>query len=102
MLLAVFLVGFAVSAVHALFTFLVQRQLPAWPVSYYVATPFVVGTAYLVAEFLWQPLDRILIQSDRVTDPWWRRVARVIAIILIGCAVIAVGLIVREHAWGWP
>jgi hypothetical protein len=98
--LLIFLVGLGIFALQVVFTLLLGAALPNWPIAYYLAAPLVIGALYLLSEFLWQPVARVLVDADQRTDPVWKRGLRVAVLIFIGCAIAGLGVFLRKA--GWP
>jgi hypothetical protein len=99
LLLVVFLVGLVLSAVEAVFALLFGAGLPNWPLAYYLAVPFVMGAFYVLAEFLWEPVGRVLVDADKDTDPAWKRGLRVAVLVFIGSAIVACAVFLKEVGW---
>jgi len=74
---------FATGAMWGLFELALRlpqgRGFPKWSPLTYVGVTFALGFAYLLAEALWYPIGKILIDPDKVTDPLWKRSLRLLA-----------------------
>ncbi len=77
------------------------KGLPKWSLLTYVGAAFALGFCYLLAEAIFSPISRILIDSDKVTDPLWKRSLRLAAVLGIVGAVVAGG-IYAEHRGRLP
>lgn len=79
---------------------LVQGQgLPKWSATTYLSAAFGLGVAYLVAEILWGPIGRVLVDQDKVSDPLWKRSLRLLVLIGIVGMFVAAGIILTERGW---
>jgi len=65
----------------------------------YVGVAFALGIAYILAEALWYPIGRVLIDPDKVTDPLWKRSLRLVAFLAIIGVVLAGGILAEKTGW---
>jgi hypothetical protein len=65
------------------FRSLLGYPLPDWSAVQYVGAAFAVGFIYVIGEIVWHPIGRVLVDADKVTDPFWKRLLRVSLLILI-------------------
>lgn len=54
---------------------------------------------YVLAEAVWYPIGKVLIEPDRVTDPLWKRSLRLVAVLAIVGAVMAGGIYAEKRGW---
>ena len=95
----IFIIG-AVCGVFELVLGLVQgRGLPKWSLLTYIGVAFALGLFYLLAEAVWYPIGKVLIESDKVTDPLWKRSFRLAAVLAIVGAVVACGIYAESRGW---
>lgn len=47
-----------------------------------------MGFIYVIGEVVWHPIGRVLVDADKATDPLWKRLVRVLILILIGMLTI--------------
>ena len=94
---------FAIGAMWGLFELALRllqgRGFPKWSPLTYVGVTFALGFAYLLAEALWYPIGKILIDPDKVTDPLWKRSLRLLAFLAIIGAVLAGGILAERSGW---
>ncbi len=45
----------------------------------------------ILGELAFQPIQRLIIDRDKTTDPFWTRFVRVLVLLAFGCAVLIVG-----------
>jgi antitoxin HicB len=62
---------------------------------------FALGAGCILAEVLWHPVGKILVDRDKVTDPLWERSLRLLAILTI-VGVLATGVAVAGHTFRRP
>src|SRR5215510_8320677 len=85
----IFVIG-AVCGLFGLALDLLQgKGLPKWSFVTYIGAAFALG---LLAEAVFYPIGKVLIEPDRVTDPLWKRSLRLAALLAIVGAVMAGGI----------
>jgi MFS family permease len=92
----VFVMGVSVGGGELIVRFLVGRGFPRWSLLTYIGAAFALGLGYVLAEVIWHPVGRILVDRDKVTDPLWKRSLRLLAILtvvgaLTYCVMLAEG-----------
>jgi len=95
----VFVIGVSLGGVELIFRLLAGRGLPRWSLLTYIGAAFVLGLGYILAEGLWHPVGRILVDRDKVTDPLWQRSLRLLAILTV-VGALAAGVVLAEQR-GW-
>jgi len=75
------------------------KGLPKWSLLTYVGVAFMLGFCYLLAEAIFSPISRVLIEADKVTDPLWKRFLRLAAVLGIVAAVVAGGIYAENRGW---
>ncbi len=100
----VFVIGVSVGGVELIFRLLAGRGLPRWSLLTYIGAAFALGLGYALAEVLWHPVGRILVDSDKVTDPLWKRSLRLLAILTVVGALASGVVLAEQHGWlpEWP
>ena len=68
-------------------------------VANYIGVAFALGLLYLLAEAVWYPIGKVLIEPDRVTDPLWKRFLRLVALLAIVSLVMAGGIYAENKGW---
>ena len=48
--------------------------------------------AMIVGELAFYPIQRFLVDRDRITDPLWIRAIRALILLAVGCAVVVIGI----------
>jgi hypothetical protein len=95
----IFVIG-AVCGVFGLVLDLLQgKGLPKWSFVTYIGAAFALGVVYLLAEAVWYPIGKVLIEPDRVTDPLWKRSLRLAFVLAIVGAVMAGGIYAGDRGW---
>jgi hypothetical protein len=95
----IFVIG-AVCGVFELALDLLQgKGLPKWSLLAYIGLAFALGLLYLLAEAVWHPIGKVLIEPDSVTDPLWKRSLRLAALLAIVGAVMAGGIYAENRGW---
>ena len=95
----VFVIGVSVGGVEVIFRLFAGPGLPRWSLVTYIGAAFALGLSYILAEILWHPVGRILVDRDRVTDPLWKRSLRLFAILMIVGAVASGVALAEQHGW---
>jgi len=94
---------FALGAMWGLFELahrlLQGRGFPQWSILTYIGVAFALGLACLLAETLWYPIGRVLVDPDKVTDPLWKRSLRLMALLAIIGAVVAGATLAERSGW---
>jgi glycerol uptake facilitator-like aquaporin len=89
LLLSVFL-GIAAFVIMGALSLVVDSlfgmQFPRWSVLQWLGVAFLFGLAQLVGEFLFQPVQRYVIDPDKRNDALWKRGLRVF--VLVGIFII--------------
>jgi hypothetical protein len=102
-LLAGFTLVFAIGAMWGLFELALRllqgRGLPRWSILAYIGVAFALGLAYFLAEALWYPIGRVLVDPDKITDPLWKRSLRLVTLLAIIGAVMAGGILAEKSGW---
>ncbi len=102
-LLAGLALAFAIGTIWGLFELalrlLQDRSFPRWSILTYIGVAFALGLAYLLAEALWYPLGRVLIDPDKVSDPLWKRSLRLVVFLAIIGVVLAAGVLAEKSGW---
>jgi len=95
----IFVIG-AVCGLFGLALDLLQgKGLPKWSFVTYIGAAFALGLLYLLAEAVFYPIGKVLIEPDRVTDPLWKRSLRLAALLAIVGAVMAGGIYAENKGW---
>jgi len=95
----VFVIGVSLGGVELIFRLLAGRGLPRWSLLTYIGAAFALGLGYILAEVLWHPVGRILVDRDKVSDPLWQRSLRLLAILTV-VGALAAGVVLAEQR-GW-
>jgi hypothetical protein len=66
------------------FQSLLGYPLPDWSPVQYVGAAFAMGFIYVIGEIVWHPIGQVLVDADKATDSLWKRLLRVLILILIG------------------
>jgi hypothetical protein len=94
---------FAIGALCGVFQLVLDllqgKELPRWSLLTYVGVAFALGFCYLLAEAVFYPISKALIEPDKVTDPLWKRSLRLAAILGIVGAVVAGGIYAENRGW---
>jgi hypothetical protein len=61
----------------------------------YLAGAFVLGLVAIAVEAVFLPVQRLLIDPDRITDPRWKRSLRAIVLIALGFAFVIGAAVLR-------
>ena len=79
------------------------RGLPRWSLTSYIVAVFVIGCAYIVGEVVFRPIGKILVDDDKVTDPLWKRLLRLLAILasvmVFGLVFVLAVEMAKDHGW---
>jgi hypothetical protein len=75
--------GLLLSAFGAAGLLLKGETFPQWTWWQYLLAPLGAGLVALAAEALFQPIQKVLIDPDKKTDPVWKRLARASILIFI-------------------
>lgn len=86
---ALCLIGGIFLALH----FAISGALPKWSIFQWLGAAILAGVGALVAEALFWPIQRTVIDPDKVTDPLWKRSIRFLVILAIGAAIVFVPII---------
>jgi hypothetical protein len=95
----IFLIGALCGAFQLVMDLLQGKGLPKWSLLTYVGVAFALGVCYLLAEAIFSPINRLLIEPDKVTDPLWKRSLRLAAVLGIVGAVTAGGIYAQHRGW---
>lgn len=95
----IFGIGAAILLLELLLRLTQGVGLPEWSMIVYLSVAFGLGITYLLAEVLWAPIGRALIDGDKATDPLWKRSLRLLALIGIICMFIVAGAVLKERGW---
>jgi len=102
-LLAGLALVFAIGTMWGLFELALRllqgRGFPRWSILTYIGVAFGLGLAYLLAEALWYPFGRVLIDPDKVTDPLWKTSLRLVALLAIIGVVLAASVLAEKSGW---
>lgn len=74
-------------------SFALGGVMPRWSPLQWIGAALLAGVAMLVAELLFHPFKRALLDPDKVSDPLWKRGFRVLVLIalfscIVGAAVL--------------
>jgi len=95
----IFVIGAAGGDFELVLRLLQGKGLPRWSFLTYIGAAFALGLFYLLAEAVWYPIGKVLIDPDKVTDPLWKRSLRLAALLAIVGAVMAGGLYAEHRGW---
>jgi hypothetical protein len=95
----VFAIGAVIGGVELVFRLLAGHGLPRWSPLTYIGVTLALGFIYIVAEVLWHPIGRVLVEPDKVSDPLWKRSMRLLAIFAILVVVLVGGILAEQHGW---
>jgi hypothetical protein len=98
-LFAVAALVFTIGLIELAFDIGFGGAVPRWSPVTFIGAAFALGFAYLVGEVLWNPIGRILVDADKLTDPLWKRFFRVLLILAIFGAAIAGGTLAEQRGW---
>jgi len=95
----IFVIGALCGVFQLVLDLLQGKGLPKWSLLTYVGVAFMLGFCYLLAEAIFSPISRVLIEADKVTDPLWKRFLRLAAVLGIVAAVVAGGIYAENRGW---
>jgi cation transporter-like permease len=95
----VFVIGALCRVFESVVGLLQGKGLPKSSLLTYIGVAFALGLLYLLAEAVWYPIGKVLIEPDRVTDPLWKRFLRLVALLAIVSLVMAGGIYAENKGW---
>ena len=95
----VFVIGVLCRVFESVVGLLQGKGLPKWSLLTYIGVAFALGLFYLLAEAVWYPIGKVLIEPDRVTDRLWKRSLRLVALLAIVSLAIAGGIYAENRGW---
>lgn len=93
---ALFAYGLLLIVLLGGFEFLTRGSLPKWNWWQMVVAPFFVACLAIFAEVVFWPVQKYVIEPDRVTDLVWKRGLKVLALIFLIFGLLFVSVIMNE------
>jgi len=95
----IFVVGALCGVFELVLGLLQGKGVPKWSLLTYIGVAFALGLLCLLAEAVWYPIGKVLIEPDRVTDPLWKRSLRLVILLAIVSLVMAGGIYAENKGW---